>query len=198
MTKAIQELSDEELLQRCSKDDLRAYNVLFDRYVGKLHRMGSRYVKDETVVEELAMDILLNLWDRRQSLQVKSKLSAYLFQAMHNKAISFLRKPVPVMLDIENFHEDAFVAGNTTDQGIILRDAEDTLLERLGQLSDQRRKVFQLSREQDMSYADIATEMNLSPNTVRNHMNAALDFLRDKYKSAAATTFLAWFIFICC
>ncbi|MET0636068.1 MAG: RNA polymerase sigma-70 factor [Chitinophagaceae bacterium] len=196
MAKAFRDLTDEELLQQCGNDDVRAYNALFDRYVGKLHRMGVRYVRDQNAVEELVMEILLDIWDRRASVQLKGKLSSYLFQAMHNKAISYLRKAVPVMVDIADMDENSFVAANTTDQRINFRDAENILAEKLANLSPQRRKVFQLSRERGMTYADIANEMNLSQNTVRNHMTAALDYLREHYNDGVTTSFTIFYITI--
>jgi RNA polymerase sigma-70 factor (ECF subfamily) len=179
--------SDIELWHCCQKDDIRAYNVLFDRYVGKMHRMGLRYLKDQYAVEELTTDILLNIWLRRHEINLEGKLSSYLFQAMHNKAISFLRKPAPVTVDIEAFSDDEFISNATADQLITLKDAEITLEERLAQLSPQRQKVFRLSREKNMSYAEIADEMGISQNTVKHHMNAALSYLRQQYQGINIT-----------
>lgn len=178
-------LSDEALLQYCRKDNMQAFNELFNRYVGKLHRMGLRYVKDECVVEELTTDILLNLWLRRMEINLEGKLSSYLFQAMHNKAISFLRKSVPVVVDIRTLPEEAFVADMTADHRIVFKDTENTLEKMVAQLSPQRQKVFRLSREKNMSYAEIADEMNLSQNTVKHYMNAALECLRQQYQDIA-------------
>lgn len=190
MTKALQELSDEELLQQCSNDDLRAYNVLFDRYAPKLYKLGMRYVKDRFAVEELAIDLLYNIWERRRSLNVEGQFSAYLFRAMHNKSISFLRRSKLVTLDIDGFPENAFQAGQQADHAIIARDSENSFREKLARLSPQRRKVFELSREYNMSYAEIAKELNLSQNTVENHMVAALSFLRKQYKEHPAFVIL--------
>ncbi|MBO9636173.1 MAG: sigma-70 family RNA polymerase sigma factor, partial [Chitinophagaceae bacterium] len=139
---------------------------------------GFRYVKDNFAVEELASDILFNLWIRRHELVIETSLSAYLFQAMHFKAISHLRKKSTANLDIESLPEDSLVADNTADQQVVLKDMQGIYGEKLEQLSAQRQKVFRLSREQQLSYNDIAQEMKLSANTVRNHMNAALEYLR--------------------
>jgi RNA polymerase sigma-70 factor (family 1) len=189
--------SDPELWQRCRQDDMKAYNELFGRYVGKLHRMGLRYVKDEFKVEELTTDILLNLWTKRHEMNLEGRLSAYLFRAMHNKAISFLRKPVPVTVDITSLSENIFVADGTADQHVSLKEAQSMLEERLAQLSPQRQKVFRLSREEGMSYTDIACEMNLSPNTVKNHINAALEHLRLQYRNATiSVTALLLLLFV--
>ncbi|WP_276483531.1 RNA polymerase sigma-70 factor [Paraflavitalea pollutisoli] len=184
------QVSDADLLQLCAGNDLRAFNALFDRYVGKLHRMGLRYLKDERVVEELVSDILFSIWQRRHELTIEASLSTYLFRAMHHKAVDCLRRKVVGGVSIHDLPEDALATDHTADTPVLLRDAQDHYQAQLAQLSPQRQKVFRLSREQDMSYAEIATEMNISTNTVKNHINAALQFLRTQLKSIPFLLFL--------
>ena len=183
MTKAIHDPTDEELLQRCGNDDLRAYNLLFDRYAPKLYKLGMRYLKDQFAVEELAIDLLYNIWERRQVLEIEGQFSAYLFRAMHNKCISFLRRNKLITLDITGFSEDSFKETQGADHALVVSDTENGFKKKLAKLSPQRRRVFELSREHNMSYAEIARELNLSQNTVENHMVAALSFLRKHYEN---------------
>jgi len=191
MAKVVRELSDDDLLQLCSKDDCSAFNILFDRYAPRLYKLGMRYLKDQFVVEELAIDLLYNIWERRHSLQVNGQFSSYLFRAMHNTSISHLRRAKMVTVPIDEFHENTFQSENGADHSILAKDTENTYREKLSGLSPQRRKVFVLSREYNMSYADIARELNLSQNTVENHMVAALAFLRKQYQQHPAFTILS-------
>jgi len=190
MVQVVQELNDNDLLQLCKKDDFRAFNMLFDLYAPKLYKLGMRYLKDRSTVEELAIGLLYNIWERRHTLEVKGELSSYLFRAMHNTSISYLRKNKIVTVDINAFHQDAFHAEESADNVIMAKEMEKTYREQLAALSPQRRKVFVLSREHDMSYADIAKELNLSQNTVENHMVAALSFLRKQYEQYPVFTIL--------
>ena len=190
MVQVIQELNDNDLLQLCKKDDFRAFNMLFYLYAPKLYKLGMRYLKDRSTVEELAIGLLYNIWERRHTLEVKGELSSYLFRAMHNTSISYLRKNKIVTVDINAFHQDAFHAEESADNVIMAKEMEKTYRDQLAALSPQRRKVFVLSREHDMSYADIAKELNLSQNTVENHMVAALSFLRKQYEQYPVFTIL--------
>jgi len=190
MVQVVQELNDNDLLQLCKKDDFRAFNMLFDLYAPKLYKLGMRYLKDRSTVEELAIGLLYNIWERRHTLEVKGELSSYLFRAMHNTSISYLRKNKIVTVDINAFHQDAFHAEESADNVIMAKEMEKTYRDQLAALSPQRRKVFVLSREHDMSYADIAKELNLSQNTVENHMVAALSFLRKQYEQYPVFTIL--------
>lgn len=191
MAKVVQILSDDDLLQLCSMDDCRAFNLLFDRYAPKLYKLGMRYLKDQCAVEELAIDLLYNIWERRHTLQIQGQFSSYLFRAMHNTSISYLRKTKMVTVSIDDFHEDSFQSDTAADDAILAKDTEKTYREKLSGLSPQRRKVFVMSREHNMSYADIARELNLSQNTVENHMVAALSFLRKQYDQYPAFIILS-------
>jgi RNA polymerase sigma-70 factor (family 1) len=191
MANSYHEFSDQLLLQHCSQDDLRAYNALFDRYAKKLYKLGMRYLKVQFAVEELAIDILYSVWARRHQLKIDGDLSSYLFRAMHNKAISYLRRNSLSLVNIDNFHEDSFTAEQQADVLTNTNDAELIYKTNLAQLSPQRRKVFELSREHNLTYSEIATELNLSPNTVENHMVAALSFMRKQYQKNPAFIILS-------
>jgi RNA polymerase sigma factor (sigma-70 family) len=52
------------------------------------------------------------------------------------------------------------------------------LSEAVSLLSPQRKKVYQLSREQDMTHDEIAAQLNLSKHTINNHIVEAQRFIR--------------------
>jgi RNA polymerase sigma-70 factor (ECF subfamily) len=184
-------LSDHELWQYCRQDDIKAYNELFNRYAPKLYRLGMRYLKNRFAVEELALDLLYNIWERRHLLEITDNLSSYLFRAMHYKAISYLRKAMPQQVSIAALPEDILSPGTGADQQLLYKESARLYQHQLNKLSPQRRKVFEMSREHSLSYADIAKELDLSVNTVENHMAAALAFLRRHYgKNTAAPLLL--------
>jgi RNA polymerase sigma-70 factor (ECF subfamily) len=70
------------------------------------------------------------------------------------------------------------------------------LEQELSRLSPQRQKVFRLSREQDMSYTEIAATLNISPNTVKNHISAALEQLREGLKKDIVSTTILLVLYI--
>lgn len=180
--------SDIELWQCCQQDDIRAYNELFDRYAKPLYRQAIAYVHNEMAAEELVMDLLLNLWEKRKRLKTDAgnNVKAYLMLAMRNRIINHLQKNIPDTASIDLLEEDRFVDSREADYGIICRDMETIYQSEVDKLSPQRQKVFRLSREKNLSYAEIAEELNLSINTVENYMVSALNTLREntlKYQS---------------
>ncbi|NML23185.1 sigma-70 family RNA polymerase sigma factor [Pseudoflavitalea sp. G-6-1-2] len=171
--------SDNELLFCCYHDDIKAYNELVDRYAPRLHKAGLRYLRDKFVVEELVMDLLFNIWERRHEIKIEYSFSAYLFKAFRNKLIGQLRKNIPHTKPIDEITENEIpLSGKTADANLLLEQAELLYHQNLARLSPQRRLVFELSREENLSYKAIAERTGLSLNTVENYMVAALATLR--------------------
>ena len=190
----MQQLSDKELLQLCSNDNLCAYNELFDRYYPKLYRLSLRYVKDIMTAEELSMDLLYVLWQKRKSLVIKNDVSAYIFRSIRNLVIDHLRKNIPETTSIDLICENEYIADNYTDNDLLYHEVQSVYQQKLKKLSPQRRKVSQLSREENMTYLEIAREMDLSVNTVENYMVVALATLRKGMSEYATIALLIYSI----
>lgn len=190
--------SDIELWYCCQQDDIRAYSELFDRYAKSLYRQAIAYVHNEMDAEELVMDLMLNLWEKRGHLKAHAgnNVKAYLMLSMRNRIINHLQKNIPDMSSIDLLEEDRLVDSRQADYGIISRDMEAIYESEVDKLSPQRQKVFRLSREKNLSYAEIAAELNLSVNTVENYMVSALNTLRENTREYQSFVTLLVFLLV--
>jgi len=170
-------LSDQELIQECSKDSMRAFNQLFERYFASLYRFTVNYVKDTAIAEELAMDLMHNIWKKRALLEIKGNVDRYLFGAMKNVLFNHIRKRALEMVSIDEC--ELPVLATQADQQLEYKELEKIYQLKLSQLSPQRKKIFMLSREENMTYSQIAKDMNLSINTIKTQMLVSLKFLRE-------------------
>lgn len=181
--------SDQELLKCCRKDDIKAYNELFRRHSDRLYRQAARYVLDDGVAEELMLDLLFDLWDKRQERRISGELSAYLYRCMRNKIVDYRRRAIPVTIVIEHAGlAETLEEHKQADYGLMAADADSMYEDVLEAMSPQRRKVFQLSREGELTYSQIASEMNLSVKTVEHYMSSALDTFRKRTKGYLSAT----------
>lgn len=167
---------------------MRAYDELFSRYASKLHKVATRYLKDTGVAEELAMDILFDLWQKRDRYNISGDVSAYLYRSIRNRIIDYRRKNIPLVISLGSLTENALVFSRSADHEILSSEAEAFYYEKMSELSPQRLKVFRMSREENMSYADIARETNLSVSTVEKYIMATLQILRENLKKYSSTT----------
>lgn len=179
--------SDIELWQCCRQDDLRAYNELFARFYPRMLQLTSRYVNDTMKAEELCMDQLFNLWAKRHQLNITGNFSHYLFRSIRNLVIDHLRKNIPVETSLDELKE-AHPMDWSADSRLLTEEVEQAYRHALDELSPQRREAFILSREENLTYSEIAQRMNLSVNTVENYMAAALGCIRSNMKEYAPTS----------
>jgi RNA polymerase sigma-70 factor, ECF subfamily len=172
-------LSDSDLLDRLRQGDHDAFDSIFRTHYPPLVVLGERMLRQRALAEELAQDVMLELWKRRATLSFDVSLRAYLFQATRNRVLNHLRherverlgqpfaapeaqvEPTPLALLTEE------------EIGAALRDAVSALPERC-------REVFELSRVQGLRYAEIAVVMGISVKTVEAQMGKALRMLRER------------------
>lgn len=179
--------SDIEIWKRCQQDDVKAYNELFRRYDHKLRRLSLRYIKDPMQAEELSMGVLCALWTKRTQINITTDVNNYLFRAMRNVLINQLKKRLPQVVDLEELSLEDYL-DRPADFGLREQETAQLYQELLDKLSPQRRKVFTLSREENLTYGEIASVLSLSVNTVEQHMVSALKSLRAGIKENILTT----------
>lgn len=175
--------SDTQLLTLTRQGDIRAYNEFFRRYAPQLYRQACRYIKNEEVAEELMLDILFDIWDKRSIRDITGEIGAYLYRCMRNKIVDYRRQHIPEFVTIDKVeHIRPLSTPQMGDYLTMTKDAEHVYFNALQAMSPQRRQVFRLSREEQLTYSEIAKEMNLSINTVENYMATALEIFRSRAK----------------
>jgi RNA polymerase sigma-70 factor (family 1) len=170
--------SDAKLLEECSKDNLTAFNTLFDRYFGKLYRYALSYVKDECFAEEEIMDLMMWIWEKRHTLDIKGDFKPYIFRAAKNATIKAIRKKAIATSPVEVIENSLSFTAKPADHGLLFDELEQIYQKQLNSLSPQRKTVFSMSREQDLSHAEIAGNLNISVHTVKNHIKFSLNHFR--------------------
>lgn len=187
--------SDIELWRRHQKGDIEAYNVIFGRYAEPLYRYAKKWVKNDSDAEELVMDLFLNLWLKRSELNPDAgiNLKAYFYRAMRNRVVNHFHKVLVKTESIENVSDADIADSRSADYPIRAKEIHETYLQSLKMLSPQRLKVFKMSREEGLTYRQIAERCNLSINTVENYMASALAILREHSKSWLPAIMIVFF-----
>lgn len=173
------DIPDGLLLQAISQGDEQAFNALFARYRNRLYNYFVKSIKSPEAAEEMALDAFLKIWTARHVLHEIANFEAFLFRVAHNRSIDFLRQAQRSRKAQEEiWKEMSRLTAPASDELILKADTERAIRQAVNQLSPQRQEVFRLSREEHLSYDEIAERMQLSRLTVRNHLSAALSFIR--------------------
>jgi RNA polymerase sigma-70 factor (ECF subfamily) len=161
-----------------------AFAEFYNRYHKSVYRYLISLVKVPEIAEDLVHEIFLKLWDIRQKLEIKENFKGYLSWMCHNKAADTTKKIAGErMLKDEllfHYYQNIFTVEDQTPEQ---QQRYDELMEQaLNSLSPQRRKVFELCKKQGKSYQQVADELQISTNTVKEHMSHALAALRDFFR----------------
>ena len=174
------EFQDEQIALRLSKRDEAAFEQVFKTHYKNLHAYAFTMLKDQDEAEEMVQQVFFKLWERSEHLSFSGSIAAYLYRAVHNESLNFIKHQ-----KVKAGHQMhvAYSMKNKSEQAqpkMIRKELENKFREALNELPEQCRTVFQLSRFEDMKYKEIADKLDISVKTVENHMGKALKLLRTK------------------
>jgi len=176
-----QHLTDKVLLLQIGQGDEHSFNQLFERYRNRLFTYLFKITKSKETAEEIVLDVFLKIWHGREmAIQIENP-EAFLFRVAQNKALDFLRAVKRNPLKKREIWDamQEFATSESADAGLLSKNIEAAIGQAVHLLSPQRQKVFQLRHTQGMRYDEIAEQLDLSRNTVRNHLAASLQFIKD-------------------
>jgi RNA polymerase sigma-70 factor (ECF subfamily) len=168
---------DGHLIELWRSGDEKAYRTLFERYFYKLYNYTLKLIPDKRVSEEIVMDVMLAVWQKRDQLNSNLSLSAYLYKSVRNRLIDHLRKQQVATVSLEMTPVEP-PSSFITDSRVLHKELECLYRNPLNRLPPQKKRIFTMSREEGSSYKEIADRLQLSKNTVENHMVAALRLLK--------------------
>ena len=128
--------------------------------------------------KELVQDVFLSLYLRKNDLQTISSLKSYLFTALKNKIYNHYHRQLSKEKYEKSISNNLRVVTNNLQDDYEAKELNQQLQEKINELPPQCRKVFLMSREEQLSQREIAEKLNISINTVDQHMQKALRILR--------------------
>ncbi|MFN8570586.1 MAG: RNA polymerase sigma-70 factor [Gemmatimonadaceae bacterium] len=171
--------SDAALVQRIREGDERALEIVFRAHYAGLAAFVQRYVQAPDVAEELVQDIFLKLWSRRQQLTDIESLRTYLFRAVRNQALNWLRRrKLERRWEEEHSDEAEPVTTIAADDDASEQEITQAVRYAVDRLPPRCREIFLLSRDGGLTYNEIAKALDISVKTVETQMGRALKALR--------------------
>jgi RNA polymerase sigma-70 factor (ECF subfamily) len=172
-------VTDRELLDRLRQGDRDAFDAVFRAHYPTLVGVAERIVGERAVGEEVAQDVMLELWRRHETISVDESLRAYLVRAARNRALNHLRH------ERMKIRTAPRAAGETVTQAeapsrLAEEEIQAAVRRAVDGLPERCREVFELSRGQGLRYAEIASVLGISVKTVEAQMGKALRVLRER------------------
>lgn len=196
-------VNDSLIIEKLREGDKTVFRSVFEQNYNMLYRFATQILHDACLAEEVADDVIVALWERREELTINVSLRTYLMQATKNRCIDLLRTgyqrheanftSVTPEDNIEFL--DAIFSDESHPMGLLMqKEMEAQLMDSIDQLPRECRIVFEKSRFEQKKYKEIAEELHISINTVKYHIKNALDFLQKSMSGYLKCLLLFFFL----
>lgn len=172
---------DLQLANSLYKGEKPAFKELYNRYADNLLRLAMAKLPSPQDAEDCVQEIFCNFWQHCLAMTSPFQdinLEAYLVTCVKNYTFSYYKKKLQGQLLKQQVEMNAAYSESNTEEYLSQQEITRLLQDELGGMPEQMRKVFELSRHEDLSIREIASELDLSEQTVKNHMGRALRRLR--------------------
>lgn len=160
------------------KNDGKAFEDFFNLLYPRFYRYAFLYVKSDVLCEELVSDVFLKLWNVRHKLNRIKQLEFYLFRAVKNQALTYLKRRGNQPVTITDFSQSDLVDYKQPESLLIASELAEKIEQGISSLPDRCEIIFRMVREDGLSYKQVALLLDISTKTIENQMNIALKRLR--------------------
>jgi RNA polymerase sigma-70 factor (ECF subfamily) len=161
---------EDDLLQRIAAGDEAAFTELFYAYHNRLGVFVLGWTRSQTLTDEIVQDVFTKIWNRRESLPEVQKIEQYLYIMARNESFNCLRQVARERVKRQSWEQ----AQEETPVPVEEEDYTPLIEQAVSRLPAQQKKVYLLKRHHRMAYAEISRQLQISPETARKHLSAAL------------------------
>ncbi len=190
------------LLNKLQDGDEEAYELLFKEYYVRLVIYSDKMLQDKEAAKELVQDLFVNIYERRDRLNISTSLTSYLYKAAYNRCMNHIKMLKTKDKYIKEIESEFVSNTNNVEEFIEQAEVEANLLKMISDLPDRCRLIFTLNRFKGLSNTEIAEKLELSKRTVETQISKALKILRDQLKKhypegVFMVFFLGYFLRLC-
>lgn len=177
------EYSNQQLNDGIRKGDVSVFEELYRQYYVYLCLIAEHIIKNHADAEEIVSDVFVKLWTIREKTEITTSVKAYLVKAVHNTSLNYLEKlrlesNLTDSLSKSDYELLAWNSDYPLGQ-LYTKEITEILDHGISTLPECCRQIFLLSRNEDMTYCDIACRLGISVNSVKTQMKIALSRLRE-------------------
>lgn len=190
--------SDEQLLQQIAVGDRQAFTELYQCYWEDLFITAARALRDKAEAADVVQDVFLSLWNRRSELNLLGSLAAYLHTSVRYKCIHYIEKNITRRDYLVQLAEVIVSAApKSAEIDLELKEVQQTVYKAVAKMPPKMRKVYKLSRQQQLTHKEIAENMSISVETVKKHIHHALHLIRKDLLPHTLSLLISVSFFVC-
>ena len=174
--------TERELIKQLKDGSIKAFDNIYDIYAKRLYAFSLQYTKVREEAEEIVQDVFVQLWNSRYTIRQEETLKSLLFIMTKHHLINAFRARVnsPVYEDYVEYQDK--LINDDSHYRIEYEEFVGQIKKALCKLPATQQNVIRLSKFEEMNNSEIAKELSLSEQTVRNQLSIGLKVLRENFK----------------
>lgn len=173
-----EKVSDDVLIRRIKNHDAVAYSSLYERYYERVFALSIVIIKDEDWAFDVVQETFLKVWVNREKLRTDSDIWYYIQTIAKNICISRLRETQKDKILKEKLAKAIYERSVAEHDTLVEKDLFERYRRAREKLTAQQNLIFTMCRDEGLEYKEVAERLNISKNTVKNHMIASLRLIR--------------------
>ena len=170
-----------DLARKIREGDKDAFEKLFRKYYAMLCVFSNSYVRSIDTSRDVVQDVYVKIWNNSQNFHINQSLKAYLYQAVRNQSLNYLKKNSQKLRLEESLTRRQEIESEELEEAELnTEELTEKIWKLVEQLPERRRTIFILYRKHGLSYKEIAQVMDITRKTVENQMGRSLQFIRDQ------------------
>lgn len=171
-------LDDKYFLEGLKRSDTKVFEALFDLYYANLVMFCGNYIKDLHMCEDIVSGFFVNLWEKRDRIEIRRSLRTYMLNAVKNRALNEIRHDRVKYEHAHNVCRGDLLEVYDVDDYILYTDMRRILDRAVDALPEKIRESYVMYRDCGMKSSEIAKKMNVTQRTIELRICRALSILR--------------------
>lgn len=182
--------SPQELIAAIRDGDREAFTVFYNGYGDSIVGFLTKILGNVEEAKDVTQETFISLWENRAKLNPHTSLKSYVGAMAKHHAVDMIRVKKRRSERSDGLIMSRNPSADFADDPLIDRETRLLLKDVLRRMPAQRRRVYEMSREEELSYNEIADQLGISHNTVKFHMQAALSDIRSALSAFLLLLFL--------
>jgi len=165
-------------LERLKAFDQDAFEQLYLHARERLYVYALSILKDEATAQDIVQELFVDFWEEQIFLRIHTGLAAYLIRTVRNRSLDYIKTEQ----NRSKIRKAYFGENETIADAVEARVLGEEIEAAINKLPQKAATVFRLHYIVKLSHAEIAEQLQISINTVGNHITRALKELRETLK----------------
>ncbi len=177
--------TENELLELLKAGDKAAFTSIYETYAASLTGFAAARLASLEEARDIIHDLFVYLWNERERVQINGSLRSFLFAAARYRIIDHIRKNVTREAYAGMLQRLSDHIISDTEEKLVVKNLHHTLENAVEDLPSRTKQIYRLSRDRHLAVKEIAHELGVSEQTVKNQLSAALSHLRISWEKLA-------------